>query len=60
MNDDLRNEIIEAVEAADVCCPEQVCDIVLAAAERGEDWQAALAKAKDVDASERKSLGIDE
>lgn len=60
MNDDLRNEIIEAVESADVCCPEQVCDMVLAAAQRGDDWQAELAKAKASDANERKALGVDE
>ena len=59
MNDDLRNEIIEAVEAADVCCPEQVCDMVLAVAERGEDWQAELARAKAADGGERNALGID-
>ena len=54
-----REEILTAVEAADVCCPEQVCDVVLAAAESGRDWKAELAQAIANDASERKTLGIE-
>lgn len=42
---DQRTEIIAAVEASGVSCPEQVCDWVLDAAEKGNDWRAELAKA---------------
>lgn len=59
MNDELRDELIALVEAADLCCPEAVCDAVLAA---GEISRAAaideLNRAKANDASARKSLGI--
>lgn len=55
-----RDEIVAAVEAADVCCPEQVCDTVLSVAQSGGDWKAELAKAKANDADERKALGVGE
>jgi hypothetical protein len=58
ISDELRSKIVVAVAAANVCCEEQVCDMVLAAAERGDDWQAALAAAKDDDAVTRESLGV--
>jgi hypothetical protein len=58
ISEELRNEIVEAVATADVCCEEQVCDMVLAAAGRGDDWQAVLAECKDRDAVERQSLGV--
>jgi hypothetical protein len=56
ISDELRSEIVATVEAADVCCEEQVCDMVLAAAERGDDWQATLAAAKDNDTVAQESL----
>lgn len=56
--DSLREEIADAVEASDVCCPEQVTDAVLAVAVAGGDWQAELAGAVERDSSERRSLGI--
>jgi hypothetical protein len=56
---DLINEISAAVEAADVCCPEQVSDACLAIAKDGGDWKAELARAKANDADERKALGIE-
>ena len=59
--DDYRNgidwdneEIIDAVIAADLCCPEQVCDGVLAVANAGGDWRVELAKAVANDAAEAK------
>ena len=44
MTDELRAEIVAAVEAANLHWPEQVCDLVIDAAERGEDWRARLAE----------------
>jgi hypothetical protein len=58
LTEETRDEIVAAVEAADVCCPEQVCDMVLSVAKVGGDWKAELAKAKANDADERKALGI--
>lgn len=58
ISEELRNEIVEAVAVAGVCCEEQVCDMVIAAAGRGVDWQAVLAECKDKDAAERQSLSI--
>ena len=60
ISDDLREEITQAIQDADVCCEEAVCDACLAVASAGGDWRAELAKAKANDASERKALGIDE
>ena len=60
INETLRDEIVEAVTAADVCCPEAVCDAVLAVAAAGGDWRAELARAQANDAAERRALGIDE
>lgn len=60
VGDDLRDEIAEAVEAAGVCCPEQVADACLAVAANEGCWQAELAKAIANDASERKALQINE
>ena len=57
-----REELVEAVNAADLACPEQVCDMVEAAGDR-DGYDAAvkvLESAKANDAAERKSLGIDE
>ena len=48
-----REEIIDAVTAADLCSPEQVCDAVLAVANAGGDWQAELDRAVAGDAAER-------
>lgn len=59
ISEDLREEIVEAVEASGVCCPEQVCDACIAVAADGGDWQAELAKAVVNDKSERKALGIE-
>jgi hypothetical protein len=50
--DELHEEIIEAVAAADLCSPEQVCDAVLGVANAGGDWKAELAKAIANDAAE--------
>jgi hypothetical protein len=47
-----REEILDAVTAADLCSPEQVCDVVLAVANAGGDWRAELAKAVANDAAE--------
>ena len=47
-----REEIIDAVIAADLCSPEQVCDVVLAVANSGGDWRVELAKAVANDAAE--------
>ena len=58
--DSLREEISAAVEAADVCCPEQVCDACIAVAKDGGDWRAELTRAKTNDPSERRALGIDQ
>lgn len=58
VGDDLRSEIAEAVEAAGVCCPEQVCDACIAVAAEDGCWRAELAKAIASDAAERKALGI--
>jgi hypothetical protein len=40
-----RDEIQAALEAADLCSPEQVGDALLAVANAGGDWRAELAKA---------------
>jgi hypothetical protein len=60
ISDQLREEIVAAVSAADVCCEEQVCDAFLAVAQAGGDWKAEIAKAKANDAAERKVLGIND
>ena len=65
--DDCRNygidadddEIVAAVLEADLCCPEQVCDAVLAVANAGGDWRVELAKAVANDADECIALGIE-
>jgi len=49
MNADLRNQVISAVESADVFFPEQVCDKALEIAEAGGDWEAVIAEAKAKD-----------
>lgn len=51
MNDELRAEIIAAIEAANPCSPEEVADMVLEVAETGGDWRAKLAEcvANDAD-----------
>ncbi len=49
INDELRAEIIAAVEAADLHSPEHVGDLVIDAAERGEDWRARLAQCMRAD-----------
>ena len=59
IDEDLRSEIAAAVESADVCCPDQVCDGCIEAVKNGLDWKSELAKAVANDASERKALGID-
>ena len=60
MTPELRDELIQLVEAADLCCPEQVCDAVL---EAGETSRAAalaeLERAKANDAAECRALGIE-
>jgi hypothetical protein len=45
ITEELRAEIVAAVEAAGLTNPEQVCDWVLDAARRGENWRAELARA---------------
>ena len=52
INETTREEIIDAVTEADLCSPEQVCDVVLAVANAGGDWRAELAKAVANDAAE--------
>lgn len=47
--DDLRAEIVAAVEAADLESPEQVADLAIDAAEHGRDWQAVIARAVEID-----------
>lgn len=54
-----REEVVAAVEAASLCCPEQVCDAVLAVWENGGDWQDELAKAIRNDKECAKGLGIE-
>lgn len=57
-----REELIDMVLAADLTCPEQVCDIVEAAGDR-DGYDAAIEAfeaAKANDAAERKSAGIDQ
>ena len=49
ISDELRNEIIAAVESANVSSPAEVCDWVLDAAASGQDWRAELARAVDQD-----------
>ena len=53
-SESLNDEIVNAVLEADLCCPEQVCDFVLAVANAGGDWRAELAKAVANDAAEAK------
>lgn len=43
ITEELRNEIITAIEAANLESPEQVADMVLEVAETGGDWRAKLA-----------------
>lgn len=45
LSEELRAEIVAAIEAADLESPEQVSDWVLDAAENGGDWKAELDKA---------------
>lgn len=59
MTTTLLAEVSAAVEASDVCCPEQVTDALMAIAERGGDWRAELARAVERDPAERRALGID-
>jgi hypothetical protein len=58
-NAELRNEIAAAVEAADLCSPEQVFDVLFIIAKNGGDWRTELRAAKDRDGSERKAIGIE-
>ena len=65
ISNELREMIIDAVETADLCCPEQVADMMIEAAESCDPasagWSMALEvlqRASEADASERKSLGI--
>ena len=58
ISDELREEITDAVLAADVCCEESVCDACIAVAKSGGDWRAELAKAIANDSAERKTLGV--
>ena len=46
------DEIVNAVLAADLWGPVEVCDAVLAVANAGGDWRAELAKAIENDANE--------
>lgn len=59
LSDDLRDEIIIATTSADLCCPEAVCDALMAVAEQDGDWRAELARAVANDAVERRALDID-
>jgi hypothetical protein len=56
--DESRDQVIEAVEAADVCFPEQVTDAALAIWESGGDWRAELARVVANDPAERRALDI--
>jgi hypothetical protein len=58
-DEEARQEIIAIVEEANVCCPEQVCDAVLAAWKNGENWNAVLAEAVANDAKVAKQLGVE-
>lgn len=55
MTEDIRESLIDAVIAADLACPEQVADAVLAAAEAGgmAAGLAELRRAVELDAAER-------
>lgn len=61
MTAELRAELIAAVETADVCCPEQVCDAVIAAGETGGRGAALaeLERAKSQDAAERRAISVE-
>jgi hypothetical protein len=59
INETTREEIIDAVTAADLCSPEIVCDAVLAVANAGGDWRAELAKAVANDAAECDAIGVE-
>ena len=59
MTTEQRDEIVAAVESADLCCPEFVCDAVLRIAEDCGDWQAELDLAIENDAEESEFLGIE-
>ena len=59
MTDKERSVVVEAVVAADLCCPEQVCDMVLAVADGGGDWRAELARAVVADVTERRVIGLE-
>jgi hypothetical protein len=60
LTETLREDLVTAVLAADLCCPEVVTDAVLAAAERGgrEAALAELERAKAGDDAAARSLGI--
>lgn len=53
-------QIADAVTAADMVCPEQCCDVLISVAESGGDWRAKLAEMVAGDATEAKSLGIED
>jgi hypothetical protein len=55
-----RQDVVQAVVAANLCCPEQVCDAVLGVWEAGGDWRAELAQAIKNDADVAKQLGVQE
>lgn len=58
-DEEARREIIAIVEEANVSCPEQVCDAVLAAWKNGENWSAVLAEAVANEAKVAKQLGVE-
>ena len=50
-----RDEIITAVESADLESPEQVADLCIDAAEHGRDWRAVLARSIAMDAGSQRT-----
>lgn len=54
-----RQDVVEAVEAANLCCPVDVCDAVLGVWESGGDWRAELAEAVKNDAVVAKQIGLE-
>jgi len=54
-----REEILDALTAADLCCPDIVGDAVLAVANAGGDWRVELAKAVANDAAECDAIGVE-
>lgn len=56
-----RQDLIDMIDVADLCCPEQVADRVLSIYdERGYDAAVAeIERAKACDAAEAKRLGIE-